>query len=823
MRTLSPSLPICSPAKLNSLSHCAISGNGSFQIRGIGVRRSEFGGSNVLLRKLNLGVANANSRPSFREIVTPPPPSVEVEEELKKSTYLFRTEVGGSLKVSVSKKKDKYVVYLEVSSLELGISDCEVMLVWRICRSDETTAMEETSTLMQTAGGFSGELEFETKQSPFYLSFVLKSMEDEIRSHRKTRFCVPVGFDRGSPAPLGISFSADGSSVNFAFFSRNAHRVVLCLYCDDASADNKPAVELDLDSYVNKTGNIWHASFEDVSRFRSYGFRCRSEGQVLLDPYAKVTGSSFLQNKYLGRLCKEPDFDWTGDVRPNLPLEKLVVYRLNVKRFTQHRSSQLSSDDVLGSFAGVAEKVKHFKDLGVNAVLLEPVFPFDEHKGPYFPCHFFSPSNLSSGDSISAISSMKEMVKTLHANGIEVFMEVVFSHTAESQALQGIDDSSYYYTDSVLNCNYPVVNTLILDSLKHWVTEFHIDGFCFMNAASLVIGFNGESLSRPPLIESIAFEPLLSKTKIIADFYDPKEMLVKETRFPHWKRWAEMNTKFCYDVRNFLKGGGHLSCLATRLCGSGDVFASGRGPSHGFNFIARNSGLSLVDLVSFSSDNELSWNCGEEGPTGKTLVLERRLKQIRNYIFILFVSLGVPVLNMGDECGQSSGGSTSYTHRKPLDWNAFKTGFGTQTTGFISFLSELRARRSDLLQKGNFLDEKNIEWYGNDQCPPKWDDPSSKFLAMGLKTNTNKPADADADGKGDLFMAFNAGRKSEDVALPVIPEGMKWHRLVDTALTYPGFFSDAGELADEDVEGSVVYEMRSHSCVLFEARSSLLP
>ncbi|CAN1855324.1 Isoamylase 2, chloroplastic [Linum perenne] len=842
MRTLSPSLPISPCRSCDPLKSCkvAVSGDRLFGIRRIGEI-----GSNGVHRKLSLGAVNANfSRPSVREIFAPPPPpaaAIEAEELKNGSSFLFRTEAGWLVKVSVSKKKmkkkkEKYAVCVDVSSMELGMNgDCsKVKLVWGMYSSDSSDEMIVDTLLMRNSiSGFSGELEFEEEQSPFYLSFILKSVsgidgsELEIRSHRKTKFCVPIGFGRGSPAPLGLSFPADGS-VNFALFSKNSKNVVLCLY-DDASID-KPALELDLDSYVNRTGDIWHASFEDVSKFHSYGFRCKgiegdtdqsNAGRVLLDPYAKAIVDSKLDDhglskNYLGRLCKELDFDWSGDVHPNLPLEKLVVYRLNIKRFTQHRSS-----NVVSGFAGVADKVKHFKDLGVNAVLIEPIFPFDDRKGPYSPHHFFSPSNLygssSSGDSMSAISSMKEMVKRLHANGIEVFMEVVFSHTAESGALQGIDDSSYYYDSESLNCNYPVVTRMILDSLKHWVAEYRIDGFCFLNASSLLRGFHGESLSRPPLIEAITFDPLLSRTKIVADFWDPQMMLMKEeARFPHWKRWAEMNTRFCNDVRYFIRGEGHLSSLATRLCGSGDIFSSGRGPCHGFNFISRNSGFTLVDLVSFSSgDNlahELSWNCGEEGPTGKTLILERRLKQTRNYLFILFVSLGVPVLNMGDECGESTGGSGN---RKPLDWNAFSAGFGIQTTEFISFLTTLRARRSDLLQKGNFLDEKNIEWYGNDQSPPKWDDPSSKFLAMGLKTN--KPESSEEQTKGDLFMAFNAGRKSADVALPRAPEGMKWRRLVDTALPYPGFFSNDGEIADEDFGGSVVYEMKSHSCVLFEA------
>lgn len=807
----------------------------------------------------NLSVeVNATSRVSIEPVQKRLSRNTEVEEAEKVSTYLFRTEVGGLVNVFVRKKKVNCTVYVEVSSLELPRSDGTLGLSWGIYRSDSSsflTSHFESSTPVETPftknsfGRYTVEFEFEAKEIPCYLSFLLKSPPDndssglDIRSHRKTNFCVPLGFSSGHPTPLGLSFSRDGS-LNFSIFSRSAESVVLCLY-DDTTADN-PALELDLDPYVNRTGDIWHASFESSSTFVSYGYRLKGsrlngkkdeDARIVLDPYAKIIGKSTSSDhgtgpKYLGRISKEPGFDWSGDIRPNLPIEKLMVYRLNVRRFTEHKSSQLSPD-IAGTFSGVIEKLEHFTDLGVNAVLLEPIFPFDEQKGPCFPCHFFSPTSLygPSGGAVSAINTMKEMVKKLHASGIEVLLEVVFTHSAESGALQGIDDSSYYLKGvvdlearNVLNCNYPIVQQLILDSLRHWVTEFHVDGFCFINASLLLQGSRGKYLSHPPLVEAIAFDPLLSKTKIIADCWDPHNTILEETRFPHWKTWAEMNMKFCNDVRNFLRGEGLLSSLATRLCGSGDIFSKGRGPAFSFNFISRNSGLPLVDLVSFSSDklaSELSWNCGEEGPTNKTLVLERRLKQTRNFLFVLYVSLGVPVLNMGDECGQSTGGSPAYSDRKSFDWNALKSSFGIQTTQFISFLSSLRRRRSDLLQNMNYLKEESIDWNGSDQSPPRWEDPTCKFLAMRLRVDRDedKAENQTTSGKGDLFIAFNAADLSESVILPPIAEGTAWHRLVDTALPFPGFFLTDGEPVPENVDGLLAYEMKSLSSTLFEARS----
>ncbi|KAK7334815.1 hypothetical protein VNO80_26580 [Phaseolus coccineus] len=776
-------------------------------------------------------------------------------EELKGAgavVYLFRTETGGGLvKVYVTNKKDRYFVYIEISSLDVNhCGDSETLvLCWGVYRSDSSCFVDMDSTglsgnvakrmnvspLVQTSvGKFGVELEFDAKYVPLYLSFFLKSSLDaglEIISHRRTNFCVPVGMLSGYPGPLGLSYSPDGS-VNFAIFSRHSESVVLCLY--DEKGEEKPALEVDLHPYMNRSGDVWHVSFESVKSFVSYGYRCRggvhkqnngdsSAEHVVLDPYAKIVGHSYpgglglVQN--LGWLRKEPAFDWGGDFHPDLSMEELVVYRLNVKRFTQHESSQLPSGSA-GTFTGLAEKVQHFKDLGVNAVLLEPVFTFDEKNGPYFPCHFFSLMHIygPSGGPLSTMASMKEMVKTMHANGIEVLVEVVFSNTAEVGALQGIDDSSYYLANGVddlqiqiaLNCNYPIVQNLILDSLRHWVTEFHIDGFSFINASHLLRGFHGKYLSRPPLVEAIAFDPVLSKTKIIADCWDPHDMVAKEIHFPHWMRWAEMNAKFGNDVRNFLRSENLLSNLATRLCGSGDMFSGGRGPAFSFNYIAR-SGFSLVDLVGFNSDEELSWNCGEEGPTNNISVLERRHKQIRNFLFILFVSLGVPVLNMGDECAHFSGGFPAYYDIKPITWSSLTTGFGKQISQFIFFMSSLRRRRSNLLQRRTFLKEENIEWYGSDGAPPRWEDPSCKFLAMTLKTESS------SDISGDLFIAFNAADHPETTLLPLPPEGMSWYCLVDTTLPIHNFFSTSGEIVPEMSAGLFTYTVKSHGCALFEA------
>uniref|UniRef100_A0ACD5TGZ1 Uncharacterized protein n=1 Tax=Avena sativa TaxID=4498 RepID=A0ACD5TGZ1_AVESA len=783
---------------------------------------------------------------SFRGILPPAPPRRPAPSALTaraaRSCYRFRTDDDGVVDVAVAGKdsEEGYTVGVEVPPRPGSRRRREGGLVLRAADSGEAVPLSSPGH----GACLAAELSVAASRTPFNLSFLLTDGEGtQIRTHRRTAFRVPVGVGRGSPAPLGLSLSGDGAA-NFALHSKTAKGVVLCLY--DGGGGDEPAFEIDLDPYVNRTGNVWHVSLESVAGYASYGFRCGlfGTGHPLLDPYAKVIGVFVSGNSVhaavpsmscLGLLANPPSYNWGRDKRPCLPLEKLVVYRANVALFTKDKSSGLPGN-VAGTFSGMTAKIQHFRSLGVNAVLLEPVFPFDQAKGPYFPYHFFSPTNSysSEGCSASAITDMKDMVKAMHRNGTEVLLEVVFTHTAEGEeecqmiSIRGIDNSTYYISDEIagcksgiLNCNGPVTQKLILDSLRHWVLDFHVDGFCFINAPFLVRGPRGEYLTRPPLLESIAFDPVLSKTKIIADPWSPLDISNVQFPFPHWKRWAEMNTRFSIDVRKFLKGEALISDLATRLCGSGDLFDS-RGPAFSFNYVSRNSGLTLVDLVSFSNDDlasESSWNCGEEGPSENNAVLETRLRQIRNFIFILFVSLGIPVLNMGDECGHSSAGWTSYKERAPLNWKGLKTTFVKEVTGFISFLAALRSRRGDIFQRREFLKLENINWHGSDLSEPGWEDPTSKFLCMHViaENDGNTPDSI----RGDLYICFNANVESVSATLPAPTEGSMWLRLVDTSLALPGFFGSKSNPKVQQVLRHSSYEVKAHSCVLFESTRDL--
>lgn len=795
---------------------------------------------------------------------------------LIESVYLFHADAGGQVKAFVNQEDGMYKVTIEVSSLPRRFGDLEhgLRLHWGLFRSDSsqwvvldsastpegtTFGTENNRDLMETPfrlgspGFYALELAFHSSQAPLFVTFVLNVPDGTlIRNHLGKNFSVPLGFGRGNPDPLGFSLGND-ESANFALYSRTAENVVLCLY---AATSTEPSLEIDLDPYINRTGDVWHISVETLGEFTRYGYRCKGDidwekggrfhaRRILLDPYSKFVAPFVLgQDKssspasYLGWLIEEPPFNWDGDTHPCLPLESLVIYRLNVELFTSDKSSGLQAD-FQGTFLGLIHKIYHLKNLGVNAVMLEPIFAFDRRQGAFYPYNFFAPMDTYGplGNGISASTSLKEMVKSFHENGIEVILEVVYTHTAEKDdtapetiSFRGIDNTSYYMldknnedaaADSSFNCNNPIAQKLILDSLRHWVNEYHVDGFSFTNSQSLVKGPHGENLSRPPLIEAISFDPILSKTKIIADPCLPFIVPNKEIRFPHWKRWAEMNLMFQDDVRKFLRGDkDQLSNFATRLCGSGDLFTDGRGPCFSLNYITRNFGLSLVDLVSFSdthASTELSWNCGEEGPTNSCLILERRLKQIRNFLFILLVSLGVPVLNMGDEYGQTKGGSTYLNDRKPFDWDALKTEFGVQTTHFIGFLNSFRVRRSDLLQRKSFLKIENLNWHGHRPNQPQWEDPSSSFIAVSIKPEERQ---SEVRSTWDLYIGFNSQQSSEKVTLPQLADGILWHRLVDTSLPFPKTFSREATSMDLPPIRFTTYEIKPHSCVLFEARSS---
>uniref|UniRef100_A0A0R0JEP1 Glycosyl hydrolase family 13 catalytic domain-containing protein n=1 Tax=Glycine max TaxID=3847 RepID=A0A0R0JEP1_SOYBN len=413
----------------------------------------------------------------------------------------------------------------------------------------------------------------------------------------------------GQSFPLGVSEVDSG--INFAIFSQNATAVTLCLVLPERGsidALDGGMIEMVLDPDLNKTGDIWHICIEDLPRSNVlYGYRIdgpRDWGKghrfdssiVLVDPYAKLVEGrryfgdiSMKLSKFLGTYDFDSlPFDWGENYKlPNISEKDLVIYEMNVRAFTSDESSGLDSN-IRGSYLGMIEKIPHLLELGINAVELLPVFEFDElefQRRPnprdhmintwgYSTINFFAPMSRyasAGGGSVNASREFKQMVKSLHSAGIEVILDVVYNHTNEADdafpyttSFRGIDNKVYYMLDNngqllnfsgcgnTLNCNHPVVMELILDSLRHWVTEYHVDGFRFDLASVLCRGIDGSPLNAPPLIRAIAKDAVLSRCKIIAEPWDCGGLYLVGS-FPNWDRWAEWNGKYRDDVRKFIK------------------------------------------------------------------------------------------------------------------------------------------------------------------------------------------------------------------------------------------------------------------------------
>jgi len=413
---------------------------------------------------------------------------------------------------------------------------------------------------------------------------------------------------RGSPAPLGASIHKNG--INFAVFSKHATSVTLVVFI---SGEHEPVAEIPLDPDLNRTGDIWHIFIQGLEPEIRYCFRANrqpnknkkvhrfSKSHLLLDPYAKAFsgaskwGQTYQRNgsskptrtKNLRRgLVVKEDFDWQNDQPLNIALADSIIYELHIRGFTRHASSKVKSP---GTFAGLIEKIPYLKDLGITAVELLPINEFEEIEGyrfspktserllnfwGYNSIGFFAPKASYAQDSENGnqVKEFKTLVKALHDAGIEVILDIVFNHTAEGNEhgpaynFKGLDNSVYYIIDpktgryhnysgcgNTLNCNHPVVRDMILDCLRYWVTEMHVDGFRFDLASILGRGQDGSVLANPPLIERIAHDPTLANTKLIAEAWDAAG-LYQVGSFPAWGRWAEWNGKFRDDIRSFVIG-----------------------------------------------------------------------------------------------------------------------------------------------------------------------------------------------------------------------------------------------------------------------------
>lgn len=645
-------------------------------------------------------------------------------------------------------------------------------------------------------------------------------------------------FERGYPLPLGASIHRGG--INFSIFSRHATAVTLLLF--------QPGVEIEIaafpfDNKYNRTGDVWHAFISGLDTGVSYAYRIEgpesvpnsySPKTVLSDPYAialngrRQWGAKVQQfsDCFRRAVLVNHDYDWEFDQPINRPLADSVIYELHVRGFTMHPSSKVAHP---GTFRGLIEKIPYLKDLGITAVELLPVTEFDEMESDrvnpedgtqlynfwgYHPLSFFALKAAYAADTKtgSEVIEFKDMVKAFHKAGIEVILDVVYNHTGEGDqrgpvySLKGIDNKVYYMLGkdgsymnfsgcgNTVNCNHPFVRSFILESLRYFVMEMHVDGFRFDLASILGRDQSGHVLPSPPLLEQIAGDPVLANTKLIAEAWDAAG-LYQVGSFPNWGRWAEWNGRFRDDIRCFVRGEpGMAGNLATRLAGSSDLYQEGgREPSHGINFVTSHDGFTLNDLVSYNEKHNLvngennadgdnnnhSWNCGVEGVTEDTAILKLRDRQIRNFATLLILSRGVPMILAGDELGRSQkGNNNAYCQDNEigwLDWDNLDKKQGLLR--FFRLLIEFR-KSHDLLRYNSFLLQNGhgvqITWHGCKLGQPDWSGQSQR-LAMHLFGNTPKGR---AD---DIYLIANSHAGSNDFELPRL-DGRQWFRFVDTAL-----------------------------------------
>lgn len=671
----------------------------------------------------------------------------------------------------------------------------------------------------------------------------------------EVRLAGGYGMERGSPLLLGANRTARG--VNFAVFSRHAAAVRLVLFTDD---HGPPAIEIDLDPRLNRTGDVWHVLVwhADQRRYRSLRYVWKADGpegagrgfpfnpgRGLLDPYAKALsggekwgvpdiphdgeqGTAPISPRRC-RVGANRHYDWEGDAPLQTPIRDTIIYELHVRGYTVHPSSGVAKP---GTFIGLTEKIPYLKDLGVTAVELMPVFEFDENENlrrhprtgepllnfwGYSPIAFFCP-NSSYADQprdAGAVVEFKDMIKRFHRAGIEVYLDVVFNHTAEGDergptiSFRGLDNSVYYMLDgqgryrnysgcgNTLNCNHPLVRGLILDSLRYWAAAMHVDGFRFDLASILGRDVNGEVLANPPVLETIARDPVLAKIKLIAEAWDA-DGLNQVGNFPSYGRWAEWNGYYRDDIRMFWRGDRRMaSRAASRICGSDDLYLkSGRTPGDSINFVTAHDGFTLNDLVSYAEkhneDNgennrdgenyNHSVNFGVEGPTGDRGVLGRRRRQMRNLIATLLVSQGVPMLLAGDEFARTQrGNNNAYCQDNEISWVDWGLAeANADLVRFVKLMIRFRQSHPSLKRSRFFSQGGGISWWGEREHGADWSD-DARWLAFLLDGGQARRGDGRPDD--DLFVMLNASDDWRHFAVP--DRGAEWRKIVDTSRTPP--------------------------------------
>ncbi|KAH0993546.1 hypothetical protein GBA52_005029 [Prunus armeniaca] len=731
---------------------------------------------------------------------------------------------------------------------------------------------------------------------------------------------------QGHPSPFGAT-TRDGG-VNFAVYSANAVSVTLCLITLSDLEEDKVTEQLSLDPLTNKTGNVWHVFLKGDFKDTLYGYKFEGKfspeeglyydsSKIVLDPYAKAV----IRRGEYGKLSPDgncwpqmagtipsfdDEFDWEGDLPLKYPQKDLIIYEIHVRGFTRHESSMA---ELPGTYLGLVEKLDHLKELGINCIELMPCHEFNELEyfgynsvlgdykvnfWGYSTVNYFSPMIRYSSAGIrncgrGAINEVKFLIKEAHKRGIEVIMDVVFNHTAEGNengpilSFRGADNSIYYMLapkgefynysgcGNTFNCNHPVVRQFIVDCLRYWVTEMHVDGFRFDLASIMTRGSSlwdatnvygvpiegdllttGTPLANPPLVDMISNDPILRGVKLIAEAWDTGG-LYQVGMFPHWGIWSEWNGKYRDTVRQFIKGtDGFSGALAECLCGSPNLYQEGgRRPWNSINFVCAHDGFTLADLVTYNNKHNLangednndgeshnnSWNCGQEGEFASISVKKLRKRQMRNFFVCLMVSQGVPMIYMGDEYGHTKGGNNNtYCHDnyvffytfvhtlsvKPfslfimvvavLQINYFRWDKKEESSldffRFCCLMTKFR-QESESLGLNDFPTAERLQWHGHAPGVPDWSE-RSRFVAFTLMDSV----------KRELYIAFNASHLPATITLPERP-GYRWDPLVDTSKPAPFDFLSS-DLPGRDIAvkqyahflDANLYPMLSYSSII---------
>jgi len=649
----------------------------------------------------------------------------------------------------------------------------------------------------------------------------------------------------GRSFPLGATVYPGG--VNFSVFSKESDALELLLFDRADDPHPSRVIELDRyvnrtyhywHTYVPAIGAGQLYAYRVRGPFQPERGLYFDPDKVLLDPYGRSVAMPAGYDREAARrrgdnaatamksvVADPSSYDWEGDVGPRRPFPRTVIYELHVGGFTRHPSSGVA-DAKRGTYAGLIEKIPYLQDLGVGAVELLPVFAFDEYDSPpgmknywgYSPIAFFAPHGgySSQRDPLGVLDEFRDMVKALHRAGIEVILDVVYNHTAEGShdgptlCFRGLSNEAYYilepnkayysnYTGcgNTLNANEPICRRLIIDSLHYWVTQMHVDGFRFDLASILSRDKFGQPLPSPPILWDIESDPVLANVKLIAEAWDAAGLYqVGSFLGDSWKEW---NGRFRDDVRAFIKGdAGRATGVAHRLLGSPDVYGhEEREPEQSTNFVTCHDGFTLNDLVSYNwkhneangednrdgSNDNLSWNCGIEGPTDDTELERLRNRQVKNLLALTLFSIGTPMLLMGDEVRRSQGGNNNaYCQDNEISWFDWRL---IEKHGdvhrFVKQLITFRQNRELPVERldmtlNELLRQQPVQWHGVKLGSPDW----------GYESHVVSATITLPENRVLLHLILNAYWEALRFEIPPVSDGYEpWRRCIDTYLDSP--------------------------------------